>query len=975
MSLDPRIPQLLSRWQMAERKPSVEELCAGCPELIPHMRQMIGALDSVGSATVAAAATHTLDPRENPRPVSDPSDLEFPVAAAAEVPSHIGPYRILATLGSGGMGVVYKAEQRHPVKRQVALKLIKLGMDTRHVIARFESERQALAMMDHPNIAKVIDAGATDTGRPYFVMEFVPGEPINDYCDKNRLTTEQRLGLFIQICEAIQHAHQKGIIHRDLKPGNILVEYRDNKAVPKIIDFGIAKATSTSLTEKTLYTEQGQLVGTPEYASPEQAETSGLDVDTRTDIYSLGVILYELLTGKLPFDPKALRASGYAAMQRMIRELDPPKPSTRLTKLGDDGEAESIAKRRRTEARALMREIRGELDWIILKAMDKDRQRRYDTAAALAQDLGRYLRDEPVSAGPPTATYRVGKFVKRHIIGISAGAAVAAALVIGLAVAVYGLYQARAQRDDALLARSEAEREAARNREINEYLERILLATDAQQARLMNVSLESILERSRQLFGDQHAIVGAVLSSRANSLRAAGQLQEAERALLEALGEFRKAYGHEHGTVAAALTSLGTIQSDRNDHAAAENNLRQAVEMNKKVFGPRSLQVAETLESLFLVLMKRAGSGEGNKQQLKQVAYETVECYRESLGERDRRHVEALCRLGLWLAQNGFTDEAEPVLVRAVALGRETLPKDNQTLFMAINSLTQIYMFQKDDEKARPYFMELNESVQNVFGARSPLVLTSALQLGNLLLRSDDLATAEAVMRRAIETAGTAVPRGEATLTEMKGRLIDVALRRKNVDRRWVRDFYLEYLEDRRIQFAQNPERVVEYTTPAAQLLLEWGYAQDAEALYRSLLPIQRASEKPDQRAISDTLLGLGSSMLAMNSTAQAEPILREAVEIRKTVLREGDWQIAEAQTRLGECLLSLGRADEASPLLEEACDILESERRAPPETKQRALTALSKLYSMTGKPAEAEQVRQKMDAATRPSTAPSDVN
>src|SRR5688572_22563965 len=539
MSLDPRIPQILSRWQTAARKPTAEELCAACPELLPQVRQMIGALDGVHAPTLDEKSisfrTETDHGPGERRNLSDPSDLEFPVAAAAEVPSHIGPYRIIAALGSGGMGVVYKAEQRHPMKRLVALKLIKLGMDTRHVIARFESERQALTVMDHPNIAKVIDAGATDTGRPYFVMDYEPGEPINDYCDKNRLTTEQRLDLYLQICDAIQHAHQKGIIHRDLKPSNILVEYRDNKAVPKVIDFGIAKATSAGgLTEKTLYTEQGQLVGTPEYASPEQAETSGMDVDTRTDIYSLGVILYELLTGKLPFDPKTLRSAGYGEMQRIIREEDPPKPSTRLTKLGDGEELETIAKRRRTDARALSKRIRGELDWIILKAMDKDRQRRYETAAALAQDIVRYLRDEAVSAGPPTHTYRIGKFIKRHVIGIAAGGAVAAALLIGLALAVAGFYQARHQRDvavkatdAALVAKAAADGEARRTREMVEFLQQALAATDPQQAKLMNVSIEAVLARSRQLFGDDHAIIGNVLTSRAAALRAAGQHAEA----------------------------------------------------------------------------------------------------------------------------------------------------------------------------------------------------------------------------------------------------------------------------------------------------------------------------------------------------------------------------------------------------------------------------------------------------------------
>ena len=982
MSLDPRIPQILSRWQSADSKPSAEELCATCPELLPQVRQMIGALHSVHAPTMAgpgdgsdsSSATITDHGPAHRRHLSDPSGLEFPVAAAAEVPSHIGPYRIIAALGSGGMGVVYKAEQRHPMKRLVALKLIKLGMDTRHVIARFESERQALAVMDHPNIAKVIDAGATDSGRPYFVMDFVPGEPINDYCDKNRLTTEQRLILFAQVSDAIQHAHQKGIIHRDLKPSNILVEYRDNRAVPKVIDFGIAKATSAGgLTEKTLYTETGQLVGTPEYASPEQAETSGMDVDTRTDIYSLGVILYELLTGKLPFDPKTLRSAGYGEMQRIIREEDPPKPSTRLTKITDAKELEAIAKRRRTEPRTLTKRIRGELDWIILKAMDKDRQRRYETAAALAQDIGRYLRDEAVSAGPPTATYRVGKFVKRHFIGIAAGGAVAAALLVGLAMAVVGFYQARHQRDvavkatdAALVAKAAADGEARRTREMVEFLQKALAATDPQQAKLMNVSLEAVLARSRQLFGDDHAIIGNVLTSRATSLRAAGQFAEAQSALAEALNAYRRAYGSDHGTVAAGLTSLGLVQADRGDVAGAEDSLRQALAMKKRLFGAQSLPVAETLDALFAVALKRP---DADKRQLKQLAEESVDVYTAALGVRDRRTVEQRCQYGIWLVQNGFVAEAEPVLAAAVADARTVL-KDSQMLIPTMNALTSVYLAQKKDAEAKRSFMDLNTSIADVFGSRSPLVLSSALQLGKYLLEKDDLSTAEGVLRKAIETAGTAVPRGDPVLTDMKGRLIDaVSLQRKNIDKKWLRDFWLEYLEDRRIQYGADNERMIEYTLPAAEKLLDWGYAQDAEVLYRSILPIQRAAAHPEQAKISDTLLGLGTAMLAMNSTAQAEDVLHEALEVRKRIFREGDWQIADAQARLGECLLALGRPREAEPLLDDASKTLDSDRRATPAVKQRALTSLMKLYAATGKSAEAEEVRQKMTATSQPTT------
>jgi eukaryotic-like serine/threonine-protein kinase len=978
MAFDPRIPQILSRWQSAERKPTAEELCVSCPELLPHVRQMIDALEAVvAGATVGGTGTEPSLGRGSPGG-EDVSDLDFPVAAAAQTPEHIGPYRIIATLGSGGMGVVYKAEQRQPVKRLVALKLIKLGMDTRHVIARFESERQALALMDHANVAKVLDAGATDAGRPYFVMEYVPGEPITEYCDKNRLTTEERLNLFMLVCDAVQHAHQKGIIHRDLKPGNILVEYRDGRAVPKVIDFGIAKATRAHLTEKTLYTEHGQMVGTPEYASPEQAETSGLDVDTRTDIYSLGVILYELLTGKLPFDSKTLRSAGYVAMQRIIREEDPPKPSTRLTRLGE--ELGSIAKRRRTEPRTLTRSIRGELDWIILRAMDKDRQRRYDTAAALAQDLTRHLRDEPVSAGPPTATYRVGKFIKRHMLGITAGAAVAVALLVGLGLAVMGFYQARQQRDQALraessalVAKGDAERESLKSRQITDYLRQMLVAVDPEQARAMDVTLDSVLNRSRELFGDDHVIIAAVLSARANSLRSGGQLEEAERALLESINAYRTAYGPEHGAVAAALTSLGGVQKDRGDYPAAEQSLRQALEIKRRAFGPRSRQVAETLEAIAGVVLVRAGPSPQEREQVRELLYETYHAFRESHGETDRRTVEIASTLGIWLSNNGMYADAEPILARAVELGRTVLGDKSELWFNAMNSLTRVYVDQQKNAQAREQWLELDQRASLVYGAHNPIVLQSALSLANWLLRSDDLGTADAVLRRAIQTAETAVPRGDPMLTELKRNLVEISLRRKNADRKWLRDFWLEYLEDRRLQYASDPEKLIPPHVLAARTMLDWGYARDAERLYQLVLPMQQELEAPDQAAISDTLLGLGTAMMAGGQTAQAEGVLAEALEIRRRVLREGDWQIAEAQGRLGECLLELGRYQEATPLLNDASDVLDSARLATTDTKIRTLDALAKLYSATGKQAEADDLRQKMTASTQPSTAPAE--
>ncbi|HWB52802.1 MAG TPA: serine/threonine-protein kinase [Tepidisphaeraceae bacterium] len=427
---------------------------------------------------------------------SDPSDegsptIEPPMAAGdfsatltETSGTRIGRYKLLEQIGEGGFGVVFTAEQEHPIRRRVALKIIKPGMDTRQVVARFEAERQALAMMDHPNIAKVLDGGSTDTGRPYFVMELVRGIPINEYSDQHKLDVKARLDLFLQVCHAIQHAHQKGLIHRDLKSSNVLVSTQDDQPLAKVIDFGIAKATQARLTDKTLYTNYHQMVGTPAYMSPEQAQ-GDFDIDTRSDVYSLGVILYELLVGSLPFDPRELESKGMVEMQRIIREVEPPPPSTRLSTLRD---IPTVAARREVEPGKLKILLRGELDWIAMRCLEKDRKRRYQSVGELCDDIQRYLNDEQVHARPATKIYRLKKFVRRNKTPVIAASFVLLALLGGMSLAMVGFLRANAERNRAMAALADAQQQrklAEGNfREAHEAVEDVLrIANDTLQDR------------------------------------------------------------------------------------------------------------------------------------------------------------------------------------------------------------------------------------------------------------------------------------------------------------------------------------------------------------------------------------------------------------------------------------------------------------------------------------------------------------
>jgi WD40 repeat protein/serine/threonine protein kinase len=497
-----------------ERGFYLEGACAGDAGLRQGVEELLRA-DEAAGGFLQELATGAEEIADTPPPPNLGSTIRVEPSPSEQLGDTIDRYKLLEKIGEGGFGVVYVAEQKEPVKRRVALKIIKLGMDTKQVVARFGAERQALALMDHPNIAKVLDAGTTTTGRPFFVMELVRGIKLTDYCDQHKLSTKERLDLFIQVCRAIQHAHQKGIIHRDIKPSNILVTLHDGVPVPKVIDFGIAKATQGELTDQTVYTQYQQFIGTPAYMSPEQAEMSGLDIDTRSDIYALGVLLYELLTGKTPFDPKELMAAGLDLMRRTIREKEPVRPSTRLsTMVGAD--LTDVAKQRQTDAPRLVHLVRGDLDWIVMKALEKDRTRRYETANGLMMDIQRHLKSEPVVARPPSNLYRLQKTVRRNRLAFVAASVVGVSLFIGLGISTWSLAKERIARGRALAAertaRTEAERADRHAKE--EAVQRERAETAARDAKLTLAA--SDFSQAMRLIGDDHC--GDALAYLARSL-------------------------------------------------------------------------------------------------------------------------------------------------------------------------------------------------------------------------------------------------------------------------------------------------------------------------------------------------------------------------------------------------------------------------------------------------------------------------
>jgi serine/threonine protein kinase len=632
------------------------------------------------------------------------------------------------------MGVVYQAEQFEPVHRQVALKVIRLGMDSKDVVARFEAERQALAVMDHPGIATVFDAGTTKRGRPYFVMEFVAGIPLTAYCDQRKLSTRKRLELFISICHAVQHAHQKGVIHRDLKPSNILVMEEEEGPLPKIIDFGIAKATQEDVVAKGMQTAIGQIVGTPEYMSPEQADLSGIDVDTRTDIYSLGVVLYELLTGALPFESEELRSAGLAGLQKIIQEQEPPTPSAKLTSLGT--QTGKVARRQIAEAAALGRQLRGDLDWIVMKALEKDRARRYETAYGFAMDIRRYLADEPVEARPPSTAYRVGKFVRRNRIGVIAASAVTLALIAAIVGTGIGFLRAKS--------------EAAKAKTIYSYLFEILTSVDPRKAQGEEVTVRQVLEdaaaKLEVKFAEQPETEGLLRSTIGSTYSQLGHYNQAEPHLLRSAELLGRELGPKHDETLAVLNRLANNYFKQDQFEAAEPIYLELIETERRIYGeddPRTLTHMQNLGAKYLA--------QEDYDRAEPLLTQAAAGLRRVVGLENDNTSRALNNLGELYKQTHRFDEAEPIVIEVLEIRRRVLGDSHPQTLIAVFNMSDFYREQEKYAESEPYCAEALAGFRRVMGEDHAYTILAMTAMSDLLMRVGNTAKAESTAAEAYE--------------------------------------------------------------------------------------------------------------------------------------------------------------------------------------------------------------------------------
>jgi len=886
----------------------------------------------------------------------------------------IDEYLLMERIGEGGMGEVFLARQEEPIRREVALKVIKRGMDSKGVVARFEAERQALALMDHPAVAKVLGAGTTPGGRPYFVMEHVRGVPITDHCDRHQLDTRARLDLFLRVCDGVQHAHQKAIIHRDLKPSNILVSVQDGVAAPRIIDFGVAKATAQRLTERTLYTEMGMLIGTPEYMSPEQAEMTGQGIDTRTDVYSLGVILYELLTGALPFESKELRKEGYASIQRVLREKEPPRPSARVSTLGGDRSGEH-ARRRRVDANTLRRLLSGDLDWIAMKALEKDRMRRYGSPAELADDIRRHLRDEPVLAGPPSTGYRARKFVRRHKGGVVAASA---GLVLLIAFAATMAVQARriaGERDRADAAATQARKEAETAQRVSALMTDLFARSDPGRARGREVTVREVLDAGAEQvlreLGEEPEVQARLLATIGDSYRGLALWDRAVEILEKALDKTIAVHGENSLEAARAKSLLAYPLIHLAQYGRADSLSRESLATMRDVLKPEDPEISNPINLLaFSALRAQRETGE-----VETLLREALALQRQAHGETNDRVATTLDHLGWILLRQGRYPESEETLRQALQIQRRLYGDAHPRNGYILQRLGYALKNQGRYDDALACFHGSIEVAERVYPGEHPEFGYSYRAVGLTLMSKGDMEGASEWTDRAVHVMHKFLEPDNPELADtlvMHGRSLVGAGAFREAD-----GAFAEAERIYRTAFGDSHEQVALSLRERGDVARRLGRLEEAESQLREALAIQlktagtspalhweqsRAASAPHStRAIlAMVLIEQGRLDVAQ---AEAEAAVDGLIESEG----EDSRLTALARSVLGHCYAGKGDAARAEPLLRAGYAGLNA--ASPPTDPQRitSLVYLLSFYTGAGRISDAAPLRAELARITRP--------